>query len=186
MNKTIMWFFVFVIAVSVTNAAQAHKVIAALYPGVGVVEGEIGFSNGDPAAKALVEVFDTEGKKLGQTQTDDEGFFVFETDVKTDMVFKSDLGAGHTVEISLAGDEVTVASSSSGGESTPSEQATPGPELRKMLAEEVQRAVRPLQREIAAYKEKNDLQTILGGIGYILGLFGIAFYIQARRQKTGK
>jgi nickel transport protein len=43
--------------------------------------------------------------------------------------------------------------------------------------------LRPLRREITAYKEKNDLQSILGGIGYIFGFFGIAYYIAARRLR---
>jgi nickel transport protein len=43
--------------------------------------------------------------------------------------------------------------------------------------------VRPLRREITAYKEKNDLQTVLGGIGYIVGLFGLAFFLMARRER---
>ncbi|NDR59059.1 cobalt ABC transporter permease [Aliiruegeria sabulilitoris] len=50
------------------------------------------------------------------------------------------------------------------------------------IAKVVRDETRPLRQEIAAYKEKNDLQTILGGIGYILGLFGLGFYIAARRK----
>ena len=55
-------------------------------------------------------------------------------------------------------------------------------EERDVIAEAVRDEIRPLRREIAAYKEKNDLQTILGGLGYILGLFGLGFYIAARRK----
>ena len=50
------------------------------------------------------------------------------------------------------------------------------------LARIVRDEMRPLRQEIAAYKEKNDLQTILGGIGYIAGLFGLGFYLAARRR----
>ena len=56
---------------------------------------------------------------------------------------------------------------------------------RDAIAEAVRNEVRPLRREIAAYKEKNDLQTILGGIGYIAGLFGVGFYVAARRRLKG-
>ena len=54
--------------------------------------------------------------------------------------------------------------------------------LKGEIAKAVRREVKPLRKEIAAYKEKNDFQTILGGIGYILGLTGIGFYFAARRQ----
>ncbi len=50
------------------------------------------------------------------------------------------------------------------------------------IARIVRDETRPLRHEIAAYKEKNDLQTILGGLGYIVGLFGVGFYIAARRK----
>ena len=50
------------------------------------------------------------------------------------------------------------------------------------IAKIVRDETRPLRQEIAAYKEKNDLQTILGGIGYIVGLFGFGFFIAARRK----
>ncbi len=55
--------------------------------------------------------------------------------------------------------------------------------LESEFGAKVRKAVRPLQKEIAAYKEKNDFQTILGGIGYILGLFGVGFYLMARKER---
>jgi nickel transport protein len=58
-------------------------------------------------------------------------------------------------------------------------------EERTAIARIVREETRPLRQEIAAYREKNDLQTILGGIGYIVGLFGIGFYIAARRRLKG-
>lgn len=58
-------------------------------------------------------------------------------------------------------------------------------ETRAMIAEAVRDEIRPLRREIAAYREHNSLQTILGGIGYILGLFGLGFYLAARRKLAG-
>ena len=50
------------------------------------------------------------------------------------------------------------------------------------IAQVVRDETRPLRQEIAAYKERNDFQTILGGIGYIVGLFGVGFYLAARRK----
>lgn len=55
--------------------------------------------------------------------------------------------------------------------------------LESEIAAKVRKEVKPLRKEIASYKEKNNFQTILGGIGYIIGLFGIGFYIAARRER---
>jgi nickel transport protein len=58
-------------------------------------------------------------------------------------------------------------------------------EERQVIAKAVRDEIRPLRRELIAYREKNDLQGILGGIGYIFGLFGLGFYIAARRKLGG-
>ena len=49
------------------------------------------------------------------------------------------------------------------------------------------REFRQLKREIALLRqdfEKPGLPEIIGGIGYILGLFGIAAYVASRRKPT--
>nr|WP_321457545.1 cobalt ABC transporter permease [uncultured Cohaesibacter sp.] len=43
--------------------------------------------------------------------------------------------------------------------------------------------VKPLRKVLFEYMEKNDMQAILGGIGYICGLFGIGFYVAARKDR---
>ena len=42
--------------------------------------------------------------------------------------------------------------------------------------------MRPLRREIAAYREKTELTAILGGLGWIAGLCGVGFYLAARKK----
>lgn len=57
------------------------------------------------------------------------------------------------------------------------------------IATEMRNEIKPLRKVVAEYMEKNDLQAILGGIGYICGLFGIGFYVAAvrdRRKQAGR
>ncbi len=52
-----------------------------------------------------------------------------------------------------------------------------------------QRDFRRLQRELVALKQQLSepgINEILGGIGYILGLFGVAFYVSARRREKSE
>ncbi|MDD7911013.1 cobalt ABC transporter permease [Pseudovibrio exalbescens] len=201
-----------------STPAEAHKVITSVFVSGSAIEGEVGFSNGDMAAGALVEVFDDNGTKLGETTTDEEGFFTYVPTAKVPHIFKANLGQGHVAQAELPADDVPfdrggsnalswaekpglasdTTASPSGAEVAPAaspaaEQtaftAQPSFDLaafeeaqRKMIAEAVRKEVRPLQRELIAYKEKTDLQTVLGGIGYILGIFGVGFYIAARRK----
>ncbi|WP_068086563.1 hypothetical protein [Polycladidibacter stylochi] len=196
-----------------TTPALAHKVIASVFASGSDIEGEIGFSNGEMAKKTLVEVFDEDGNKLGETRTDEEGFFVFTPKKAIPHVFSANLGSGHIAKVKLElADMPQVGSSNTDRSVSPIPElgstakvlptqtiATNGSvnitmaelteanaalleETRNVMREMIHREVKPLRREIAAYKEKNNLQTILGGIGYIVGLFGFWFYFSTRRK----
>lgn len=185
------------------STALAHKVVAGAYASGNRIEGEIGFSDGEMAKNVLVEVFTDDGKKLGETHTNAEGVFVFTPAQAVAHIFRADLGAGHVAEVKLEVSELPAALSKAGdptkaavstSEATPAKTIVDSPSSeaappltaaqRQIVAEAVRNEIRPLRREIIAYKEKNNLQTILGGIGYIVGLFGLWFFFAARRQKA--
>ncbi len=170
----------------------AHKVIASVFPSGQAIEGEIGFSNGDMAVDKTVAVYDADGTKLGETKTDEDGFFLFTPETPVAHIFRSDLGAGHVAEVTMPADEVaSILGVAAAVPSAPVAQPTAAGAVtvaslsqaeRDAIATIVRNEMRPLRREIAAYKEKNNLQTILGGIGYIIGLFGVGFYLAANRK----
>lgn len=173
--------------------ALAHKVIAGVFPSGTQIEGEIGFSNGDMASHTRVYVTGPDGEELGDVLTDDDGFFVFTPTQPVAHKFFANLGAGHVAEVTMSAEDVAKilgqpASGASDAPATPDHppaKATSAPmsdEMRQAIAEAVRDEIRPLRREIAAYREHNDFQTILGGIGYIVGLFGLGFYLAARRK----
>ncbi|GAA0619060.1 MULTISPECIES: hypothetical protein [Thalassospira] len=173
--------------------AQAHKVIASLFPSGSNIEGEIGFSNGVMAENTLVEIFDLDGNKIDEVTTDGDGFFVYTPSQQIDLRFRADLGAGHVAEAKfaiadLAGGDETVQTASSKAPTASGAGSNAGPvitrEQEEIIATIVRDELRPLRRELTAYKEKNDLQSILGGIGYIFGAFGIIYYIAARRLRA--
>ncbi|MCK0140552.1 cobalt ABC transporter permease [Aliiroseovarius sp. F47248L] len=179
--------------------ALAHNVIAAVFPSGDAIEGEVGFSNGDMAADLVIEVFDDKRNKLGETRTDGDGFFLFTPSQPVTHIFRGDLGAGHVAEVVMPAAEVagilgeTAAAGSAGasvlaGATQSMTSQMPGlsddtrAELAKMLRDEL----RPIRQELSAFKNKSNFQSVLGGIGYIFGLFGLGFYIAARRKLGGK
>ncbi|MBC07997.1 MAG: cobalt ABC transporter permease [Thalassospira sp.] len=179
--------------VLVGTPAQAHKVIASVFPSGANVEGEIGFSNGVMAENTLVEIFDPQGNKIDEVITDGDGFFVYTPSQKVDLRFRADLGAGHVAEATFAIAELSGSDSTKTAASSQAPVASAGGsgtgsaitrEQEEIIATIVRDELRPLRREITAYKEKNDLQSILGGIGYIFGAFGIIYYIAARRLRA--
>lgn len=174
--------------------AAAHKVIAGVFPSGEAIEGELGFSNGDMAADTEVVVTGPDGTELGRTRTDADGFFTYVPTVPVAHSFHANLGAGHVAEVTMPAEDVArilgAAPPPAPAPAAPGEAPSPtgsalGAAERQAIAEAVRDEVRPLRREIAAYREHNDLQSILGGIGYIVGLFGLGFYLAARRKLAG-
>jgi nickel transport protein len=176
--------------------ALAHKVIAGVFPSGNAIEGEIGFSNGDMAADTTVIVRDADGAELGRTVTDSDGFFVYVPTSAVEHHFFADLGSGHVAAVTMAAEDVArivgvaaetrTANTGTAERSQASQAAVTvaslSDEERQAIVQAVREEMRPLRREIAAYREHNDFQTILGGIGYIIGLFGLGFYLAARRK----
>ncbi|PID36118.1 MAG: cobalt ABC transporter permease [Rhodobacterales bacterium] len=176
--------------------ALAHKVIAGVFASGDAIEGEIGFSNGDMAAQTEVIVTGPDGAELGRAVTDADGFFVYVPTAPVEHTFFADLGAGHVAKVTMSAEEVAeimgVAAAKAEAVEAAPEVAAPvsggvtvaslTEEERQTIAKAVRDEMRPLRREIAAYREHNDFQTILGGVGYIIGLFGLVFYLAARRK----
>lgn len=179
-----------VACLALSGPALAHKVIASVFPSGTAIEGEIGFSNGDMAADTAVQVHDGDGALLGEVRTDADGFFVYTPTAAVTHVFRADLGAGHVAEVVMAAEDVAHVL----GVAAPAIAARPDDARAETSFSDAEQAIiariirdemRPLRREIAAYRERNDAQTILGGIGYILGLVGVGYYLAARQKLKG-
>ncbi|MCV2892056.1 cobalt ABC transporter permease [Lentibacter sp. XHP0401] len=173
--------------------ALAHKVLASVFPSGEAIEGEVGFSNGDMAVGLIILVFGPDGEALGQTKTDADGFFIFKPEQPVAHTFHGDLGAGHVAEVTMPAEEIAAilgkAAPAATTAETPAEPAfgvvaiaSLSDEERNAIAVLVRDEIRPLRREMAATREHQNMQSILGGIGYILGLFGLGFYLAARRN----
>ncbi|NCC26682.1 MAG: cobalt ABC transporter permease [Gammaproteobacteria bacterium] len=189
------------VALLLGGPAQAHKVVASAWVEGTDLVGEIGFSNGKPAPPGtLVEVFDHALRKLGETATAEDGLFRFsrsnglgnelsgEAVEGVALTVRSDLGAGHLAEIRLSPAEAAPLSGRSASDALQGVAETLTPtdsELRALIAEAVRQEVQPLRREIVQLKERAGLQQILGGIGYIAGLFGLLFFVYGRRPTRG-
>jgi nickel transport protein len=173
--------------------ALAHKVLASVFPSGDAIEGEVGFSNGDMAVDLTILVFGPDGEALGQTKTDSDGFFIFKPEQPIAHTFHGDLGAGHVAEVTMPADEVaailgkatpaaTTAKTAAAPASGVVAIASLSEEERNAIAVILRDEIRPLRREMAATREHQNMQSILGGIGYIAGLFGLGFYLAARRK----
>ncbi len=173
----------------ISPTLQAHNVVAGAYVDGMTIEGEVGFSNGAPVLPGvLVEVFDTNDAKVGETRIGDNGLFTFNARSAEKHTFKANLGAGHIAEIIVEAEEFAVAGRSikpiAKKFEEPTTKAVAGisaVELETIVRKAVAHQVKPLQKELRAYKEKVMLRDIAGGIGFIFGLFGVAAWMASRK-----
>lgn len=195
-----MKHFVLIVMLCATPLpALAHKVLASVFPAGDAIEGEVGFSNGKMADDLTIQVTGPNGETLGEAKTDADGFFMFTPQEPVAHTFEGNLGAGHVAKVTMPADEVAAilgkAVPMGADGSADNMQATAlasgavsvaslSGEEREVIADLLRDEIRPLRREMAATREHQNMQSILGGIGYIVGIFGLGFYLAARRKMT--
>lgn len=167
-KKAALCVLLFLVLLS-SRSVMAHRVVAAVYAIDGVVEGEIGFSNGKMARDVQVEIFAESGEKLGELRTDANGFFTYRPPSVQALSFRADLSAGHIARVDLAAQDIE----GNAGQKE-SSQLSEGASLRRDIIN--------LRKDIAAFRAERRFQDILGGIGFIFGFFGIAAFVMGRKK----
>ena len=191
-----------VLLILVPALARAHKVTVFAWVEGDRVYTESKFSGGRVAKDARIEVYNAAGEKLLEGRTDDEGKFAFKPPRPEDLQIVLIAGAGHRNEWRLSAEEFTdagaaaasspaasvveTAPSQSGSlESPPSGTITLSPgEFQALIEQALDRKLAPIMHRLVALDQGPSLSDIIGGIGYIIGLVGLAAYFNSRR-KTG-
>lgn len=185
--------------------AQAHLLKVFAFADGSRIEGSTYFVGGIPAAGAKVEVQSTEGRVLATLEPDAAGDFSYDAQIKADHVIVADTGDGHVARWTVTAAELTGEEAASSGAAKPgtvppaisvkepNDSGSPVPtvntnehDLSVMVEEAVAREVRPLRKQLIAYEEKARLRDIVGGIGYILGLAGLAAWWHQRRKSMSQ
>jgi len=173
----VVFFFEFV------SQALAHRINLFAYPEGQQIKGEVYFVDGSPAKGTEVKAVDAEGKVLASTQTDSRGRFQLPCPDGAHTVRLVALAeAGHRAEMTLH--------LSSCQEHHPpaivkkNDPSVPAEELARLVRAEVRRELAPIKtllEEILKSLNRPSFKDIVGGIGYIVGLFGIILWVKARR-----
>ena len=166
------------------GSASAHQMrIFATVEGKAIV-GECFLSGGARPNDCPVAIFGPGGEKLGETRTDERGAFRFVPGARVDHRIVVDTGDGHRAEFTIKAEDLPA--------SLPQHPDASGPHARhdedegehdldERIAEAVARQLRPLRRQIDHLEHRIGLRDVLGGLGYIFGLAGVAFYFRRRR-----
>jgi nickel transport protein len=185
----IIFLLTTIILISSNVNVLAHKVTI-----FGWVEGdtvltESKFSGGKKAINAPVVVFDKDGKKLLEGKTDNKGEFSFKIPKVTDLRIVLNAAMGHKAEWMIPESEIReagpiVENKSAAEPSGPISVGLSKQEVQKIVEDSLDKKLRPIVRMMNESKNtKPSLSEIIGGIGYIFGLMGLALYFKNRSKK---
>jgi nickel transport protein len=179
------------------GTVSAHKLkVFATGEGDRIV-GYVYFPGGARAHGLTVVALLPDGEPAGQAVTDDRGEFAVPVGMRCDYTLVAQTPDGHRAEFVVKAAEMSPDlpphnAVSGGAETAPPETRKPteeNAELRALVEEAVREQVRPLREQLDAYEQEVRFRDVVGGIGYILGLAGIAFYflgVRGRAASNGK
>ncbi|HNQ85571.1 MAG TPA: hypothetical protein PLT33_06695 [Deltaproteobacteria bacterium] len=193
------------VAIVLSTPAYAHKVMVFGCVEEGQVHLEGYFADGKKAENTQVEVFAEDGQKLLEGKTDEQGVFSFPMPDVSGIRVVLTASMGHRAECVVHGekgarapkeDSARAVSAKPAGKSSlaaavfpareesSAEDPTPLNEerIRAIVAEELERKLEPLMREVMMpSRHTTSLTDVIGGIGYIAGIMGLIMYFKARR-----
>lgn len=188
------------------STALAHGVSIFAWIQGETVHTQSKFMGGKRPNQALIEVFDETGNLLLKGKTDTQGLFSFKAPKISDMQIVLTAGMGHRAVWTLSKDDFQEAvveadihrrsRTKSPGKPVESNMKThniDGSTENGLSAAEVvdlvepilDRKIKPLMDKIIALDENRiSLSDILGGVGYIVGLVGLAAYMRYRGKRS--
>jgi nickel transport protein len=202
---------IFLLLSMLGGSALAHKLQVFASAEGALISGSAYFAGGGAASGARIEIRDGEGALLAEILPDREGKFDYAASSPVDHLIRAITADGHDAEWRVAGDELgagfasaaapvggvgmphraetppaTVAGSAPLAGSNPvitaaPLQTSPDPALEAAIERAIARQIRPLREQLKAAEDRVLIQDILGGLGYILGLTGLALWWMARR-----
>ena len=189
--------------------AYAHKLKVFATADGKTISGYAYYSGGARPRSVTIQLVGPNGEKLGETRTNEKGEFTFEAAYKCDHIVTIDTGDGHGANWTVYSGELPdglplLAGSKGGGPPAVAAGAEPESQdkggnvpplsdIQRAVADAVSKEIDPLRKqinkyreELQEYQEKIRLHDILGGIGYIVGVAGLAFYLLGRRMERAR
>jgi nickel transport protein len=150
--------------------ALAHKLKVFAAVEGGDIVGSAYFAGGGKAMEVEGQVIAGDGAIIARFRTDIQGEFRVAAPSGQALRIHVDAGDGHVAEATLGVDEIAQAPANAAPANTADIEAA------------VARQIIPLRKQIDAMEERARFSDIMGGLGTIFGLFGIAAWVQAHRK----
>ena len=205
--KPILYLFVLIsILCFRIESSNAHGVYVFAWVVGDTVFVESKFSGGKKVNAGKIIVTDSRGTELLSGTTNDRGEFSFKVPKRTELKIVLLAGAGHRAEWTIPVSEIDLsdkktaptheenpetgplASLKSKDETEAAQKTVPlsgltEKDLQSAVEEALEKKLQPMMKMLAESKQQGPtFKDIFSGIGYIIGLVGIAAYIHSRKK----
>ncbi len=183
----VSFMIIFLLTFFLAGAAFAHKVMIFAYVDGDTVYTKSKFSGGKKAKNSQVIVYNQQGNKLLEGKTDNNGEFSFKVPQKTTLKIVLNAGMGHRGQWTLPIEEIEQQTKSEAKAAPKAQNVTATgltlPEVQEVVEKVLEKKLRPIMKMLAESNEKEpEISDIIGGIGYIFGLMGVASYFHFRKK----
>jgi nickel transport protein len=188
-----------------SSPAQAHRVLVYAYALGETVHTESKFAGSGSVQKGEIQVQDRKsGQVLLTGTTDDQGKFSFKipseaASGRLDLLIVVGASMGHQGEWLLKADSYLSKSQQTSATAAPAASApvsptpsvTPGPKSAAVDQQALEEALnKVMDRQLAPIREmladltlrRRTFPEIIGGLGYIAGIFGVVAYFMSKKQ----
>jgi len=172
----------------------AHKVNIFAYVEGDTVYTESYFPDGTKVKDGIVEVYDSQGIKLLEGKSDENGEFNFKPPKKDDLEIVLIASMGHKNSYTLSADElagIIVSEKAQEPESTESEvkevMQVDLEQIKRIIDSSLDEKLKPIMKQLTKAQQKEvSFIEVVGGIGYIFGIMGIILYFASKKKKGEK
>jgi len=201
MNKKKIKFLLYGLLIIIFLAAKpafSHKVNIFAYVEDNHLKGDSYFYSGDKVFNGQIEVYDVQGKRIAVSKTDIHGKFSLPLPLMVSLPLRILLraGQGHQSDYILTAAEfVTDTITSNNKLIVPAEindAVRSTSEVKYISVVDLELIItRILEKKLVAFTTQIFklvtergvfFQDVIGGLGYIVGMLGIALYIKARKK----
>ena len=173
----------------VRGEALAHRINVFAWAEGDTVYVEAKYGGGKKIRSGTVIVTDTKGLELLRGKTDNQGAFSFRRPQASELKIILDAGSGHRAHWILPTDD----DHADHAPDEPLPHEIPGDsyaglnqaEIEAIVEKVLDKKMKPLIKMLSESQKKGPgLGDIIGGIGYIIGLVGIAAYFHSRKKNS--
>jgi nickel transport protein len=188
-------------ALALASPAQAHRVLVFAYAAGDTIHTESKFVPDTPVRQGNVSVLDKQTDKVLLTgQTNDQGKFTFTIPEEAkarrlDLLIVVEAAMGHRGQWLLKADNYLPHTDKTAAPApmapTPTVAGTPGARFTAMDRQALEEALsKVMEQQLAPIREmltdltvrRRNLPEIIGGLGYIVGIFGVVAYFMSKKQ----